>query len=89
METPEVDTDDETTAEKLMKDYSDEESSDDPEYVTSEASKYSNFELEYDSDTSFSKDEHEHGVTENLVGSGEDEDDDGSQEDDDWTDEDL
>merc|ERR1712183_802991 len=61
---PEVDSEDETTMDKLMKDYSDvEEVDSDADYVPSEDS---DEELEYDSDASISDDEYESELIEDV-----------------------
>merc|ERR1719482_789208 len=61
---PEVDSEDETTMDKLMKDYSDAEEVDsDSDYVPSEDS---DEELEYDSDASISDDEYESELIEDV-----------------------
>jgi len=64
VEIPEVESEDETTVAKLMKDYSDEESdAEDSDYAPSEDS---DDELEYDSDASISDDDFEHEVIEDV-----------------------
>merc|ERR1712114_1685 len=61
---PELDSEDETTMDKLMKDYSDvEEVDSDADYVPSEDS---DEELEYDSDASISDDEYESELIEDV-----------------------
>jgi hypothetical protein len=60
---PEVDSEDETTMDKLMKDYSDVEVDSDADYVPSEDS---DEELEYDSDASISDDEYESELIEDV-----------------------
>merc|ERR1712112_607329 len=63
VEVPEVDSEDETTMDKLMKNYSEDESDEDSDYVPSEDS---DEELEYDSDASISDDEYESELIEDV-----------------------